>query len=65
MDLDDHDQLQNDNGEIDGGGVRACVETWTEKKEERGESQLTKMLLPTYFCVKMVKMRTMAHYNPY
>lgn len=29
MDLDDHDQLQNDNGEIDVGG---CVETWRKKK---------------------------------
>lgn len=48
MDLDDHDQLQNDNGEIDVGG---CVETWRKKKriEREGGGGGDNMLLPTYF----------------
>lgn len=37
MDLDDHDQLQNDNGEIDVGGLRGNVEE--EKKTEREEGE--------------------------
>lgn len=37
MALDDHDQLQNDNGEIDVGGMWACMETWRKKKIEREE----------------------------
>lgn len=35
MALDDHDQLQNDNGKIDVGRVRACLETWRGRKRER------------------------------
>lgn len=56
MALDDHDQLQNDNGEIDVGGMWACMETWKkkiEREEEVRESEFTKTRI---FCGEMVQM---------
>lgn len=55
MDLDDHDQLQNDNGEID-VGLHGNVEK-IEREEGDGESLFTNALLTTYFCGKAAQMQ--------
>ncbi len=55
MDPDDHEQLQNDNGEID-VGLHGNVEK-IEREEGDRESLFTNVLLTTYFVGKWCKCR--------